>query len=68
MKAIAHRVGGDIYNVIYHDSLVMDCSVPFSYLEMLVKQGYTVLVEQRVYRGEGELEKYTLSSDNVKEP
>lgn len=60
MKATATRIGGDLYDVIYPGHADCDRNVPMSYIERLVHEGYTVTVNQRTERYEGEPETYTL--------
>ncbi len=52
----AVRKSGNVYDVFYDDHNSFDPGVTFGYINGLRRQGYSVTVEQRSYRGEGEPE------------
>ena len=59
---IAHatRTSGDTYDVAYPGHADYDKDVSGAYLRRLVHDGYTVEIDQRGCRGEGEPEHETL--------
>jgi hypothetical protein len=62
--ATAIRTGGDNYDLYYHDTRTLDNNVPYAYLLGTVKAGYTIEVDQRNHRGEGEPPLYKMEPSN----
>lgn len=52
--ATAYRKAGDVYDVFYRDGNDCDFGVPGRYLDGLRRKGYTITLDRRNYRGEGE--------------
>jgi hypothetical protein len=52
----AVRKSGNVYDVFFSDHNGCDFDMPFEYINRLRRKGYSVTVEQRSYRGEGEPE------------
>ena len=61
--AKATRTGGDTYTVTYVGANDMDSDVPYAYLQRLARDGYTVTVDQRGHRPEGEPESFVVDAD-----